>query len=122
MRPVDPDAVADLAAEQFVAGHAEQLALGVEQGVLDGAERQRHHAAGGGARRRGQLRKDPLMRHDVLPDHAAGQPLDRRADAGCAKPLVIFAPADHAVLGRDLDEMVVPPAGVAGEDFDAFYL
>ena len=62
------------------------------------------------------------MREDVLPDHAAGQPLDRRADAGRAKALVIFAPADHAVLGRDLDEMVVPPAGVAGEDFDAFYL
>ena len=52
MRPVDPDAIADLAAEQFVAGHAEQLCLGVEQGVFDRAQRLRHHAAGGGTRRR----------------------------------------------------------------------
>ena len=100
MRPVDPDAVADLAAEQFVAGHAQELALGVEQRVFDGAERQRHHAAGGGPRRRGQFGKDPLMRDHVLPDDAAGQPLDRGADARRAEPLVIFAPADHAVLGR----------------------
>ncbi len=88
MRPVHPDAVADLAAEQFVAGHAEQLGLGVEQRVLDGAERQRHHAAGGGPCRCGKLGKNPLMGKHVLPDHAAGQPLDRGADAGRAKALV----------------------------------
>ena len=41
MRPVDPDAVADLAAEQFVAGHAQHLGLGVEQRVFDRAQRLR---------------------------------------------------------------------------------
>jgi hypothetical protein len=41
------------------------------------------------------------------------------ADAGRAKTLVEFAPADDAVFGRDLDEVVVAPAGVAGERLDA---
>src|SRR5262249_16260512 len=35
VRPVEPDAVALLAAEQLVARHAEPLGLGVEQRVLD---------------------------------------------------------------------------------------
>ena len=119
MRPVDPDAVAHLAAEQFVAGHAERLGLDVEQRVLDGAERQRHHAAGGRPRCGKQFGVDPLMLKGVLADHARRQPLDRRGNAGRAKALVVLAPADDAVLGHDLDEVVIPPAGVAGERFDA---
>jgi len=58
----------------------------------------------------------------VLADHARGKPLDRSRYAGRAKTLVILAPADDAVLGHDLDEVVVPPAGVAGERLDASYL
>jgi hypothetical protein len=122
MRPVDPNPVADLAAEQFIAGHAEQLALGVEQGVFDGAERLRHDAAGGGAGRCEQLRINPFVRKGVPADHARRQPLDRRTDAGRAETLVEFAPADHAFFGGELDEMVVSPAGVAGEEFNASYL
>src|ERR1700738_2390048 len=112
-------AVAGLAAEQFIAGHPQQLALGVEQRVLDRADRQRHDAAGGGPRRRGKLGKNPLMREHVLPDHAAGQALDRGPHARAPKTPVILAPPDHTVFGRYLDEVVVSPAGVAGEDFDA---
>ena len=119
VRPVDPDAVADLAAEQVVAGHAERLGLDVEQRVLDGAERQRHHAAGGRPRRGKQFGVDPLVLVSVLADHARREPLDRRGHAGRAKSLVILAPADDAVLGHDLDEVVVPPAGVAGKRLDA---
>ncbi len=122
MRPVDPDAVADLASEQLVAGHAQRLRLDVEQRVLDGAERQRHHAARGRSCRRKQFRINPLMLEGVLADHTRAEPLDRSRHARRAKTLVIFAPADDAVLGHDLDEVVVAPAGVAGERFDASYL
>src|SRR5205807_1597888 len=96
MRPVDANAVADLAAEQLVARHAKMPGLGVEQGVLDRAERQRDHAAGGRSRRAVELRIDPLMLAGVMADHARRQPLDRSRNAGRAKPLVEFAPADDA--------------------------
>ena len=104
MRPVDPDAVADLAAEQFVAGHAEQLALGIEQGVFDRAERLRDDAAGS---RGGSPRTAPhkfARAEEFLPDYARGQTLDRRADAWRAKTFVEFAPANDAVFRGDLDE------------------
>ena len=121
MRPVDANAVAYLAAEQFVAGHAEMLGLGVEQGVFDRAQCLRNHAAGRRPRRREQLRIDPLVLKHVLPDHAHRKALDRGANAGRAETLVEFAPADDAVVGRELDEMVVSPAGIAGKKFDAYY-
>src|SRR3954453_16383153 len=117
MRPIDPDMVADLAAEQFVAGHTETLRLGVEQRILDRAERLRHYAAGGGTRGREQLCVYALVPEDVLPHDAGGQALDRSADARRAEALVELAPSDDAVLGRQLDEVVVSPAGVAGENF-----
>ena len=120
MRPVDPDAVADLAAQKFVAGHAERLGFDVEQGVLDRTERQRHHAAGGRPGRGKQLGIDALVLEGVLADHAGRQPLDRDADAGGAKTLVELAPARDAVVGDDLDEVVVAPACVAGKGFNAF--
>jgi len=119
MRPVDPDAVADLSAQQFVAGHAERLGLDVKQRVLDGAKRQRHHAAGRGACRRKQFGVDPLMLERVLADHPRRQSFDCGRDTRCAKALVVFAPANDAVFGHDLDEVVVTPAGIAGERFDA---
>jgi len=61
MRPVKADAVADLAAEQLVAGYAQHLALDVEQGVLDGAERLCDHAAGAWAGGGEQLGMDALV-------------------------------------------------------------
>src|SRR6185503_8488818 len=61
----------------------------------------------------------PLVLEGVLADHARCEALDRRGHAGRAKPLVVLAPADDAVLGHDLDEVVVAKAGVAGERFDA---
>src|SRR6266404_595944 len=97
------------------------LGLGVEQGVFDRAQCLRDHAAGRGPRRREQLRIDPLVLKRVLPDHAHRKALDRRADAGRAETLVEFAPADDTVVRRELDEMVVSPAGIAGKKFDAFY-
>src|SRR5271166_562018 len=121
MRPVDANTVADLAAEELVAGHAQQLGLGIEHGVLDRTERLRDHAAGGRTRRRVEFGVGALMLVDVLPHHARREALDRGAHARRAEALVIFAPADCAVFGRELDEMVIPPAGVAGEQFGICY-
>ena len=59
--------------------------------------------------------------HVRLADQAVRELGDRRTDAGCAKTFVVFAPADDAVFGHDLDEVIVAPAGVAGERFDASY-
>ena len=118
MRPVERNAVAQLAAEQRVARHAERLRLGIEQRVLDRGDRLRHHAAGGRPCRRVKLRIDALVIADRLPDHFRGELGDDRADAGRAEVLGEFAPADDAVGGRELDEVVVAPAGIAGERFD----
>src|ERR1700730_6665461 len=52
MRPVDANAVADFAAEQFAAGHAEEFRFRVEQRVFDRSKRLRDHAAGSRAGRR----------------------------------------------------------------------
>jgi hypothetical protein len=55
---------------------------------------------------------------NVLPDDPGGQALDRSADAGRAKPFVELAPADDTVLRRQLDEVIVSPTGIAGENFE----
>ena len=122
MRPVDADAVANLATEQFIAGHAEHLALDIEQCVFDCGERLGDDAAGTGTGRREQLGMNSLVLKRVLPDHARRKPLDRRAEAGRAEAFVEFAPADHAVFRGDLDEMVVSPAGIARKRLDASHL
>ena len=122
MRPVDADAVADLAAEQFVAGHAERLGLGVEQRVLDRAQRQRHDAAGGRPRRGNRARRRcARARRPCWPTTRADSRSIAAADARRAEALVELAPADDAVVGRDLDEVVVAPAGIAGERLDALH-
>ncbi|MGY3650973.1 hypothetical protein [Bradyrhizobium sp. LM2.9] len=58
------------------------------------------------------------MPENVLPDDAGGEALDRSADAGRAEALVELAPADDTVFGRQLDEVVVSPTGIAGENFE----
>jgi hypothetical protein len=119
MRPIEADAVANLATEQFIAGHAEHLALDIEQRIFDRGERLGDDAAGAGTGRRKQLGMDSLVLQRVLPDHARRKPLDRRAEPGGAEAFVKLAPADHAIFGGDLDEMVVSPAGVASKRFHA---
>ena len=58
------------------------LCLGIEQGVLDRADRLRHHAAGGRARRGIELGVDAFVLAGVLADDGRSQPLDRRRHAG----------------------------------------
>jgi hypothetical protein len=122
MRPVDANPVANFAAQQFVAGHAEQFCFGVEQGVFDRTERLRHHATGAGTGRCEKLGIDTFVLEGILSHHPRRETLDHRADAGRTKTFVEFTPADDAVFGGDLEEMVVSPAGIAGEDFHTSYL
>src|SRR6516164_6549131 len=121
VRPVHANAIVDFATEQLIAGYAKQFGLGVEQRVFDCAKRLRDHAAGCRPRRREQFGVDTLVLEDILPGHPPRQSLNRRADAWRAKAFVILAPADRAVFGRGLDEMVIPPSCIAGENFDVGY-
>ncbi len=109
VRPVDAQAVADLAAEQFVAWHAERLGLDVEQRVLDRAERLADDAAGAGPGDAAQILADVLVVHRRLADQAMGELFDDRGDARRAEILVELAPADDAVLGCDFQEEVIAP-------------
>ena len=119
VRPVHANPITHLATEQLVAGHAQPLGLGVDQCVLDGTHSLRHHAAGTGARGAVELGIDALMLADRLPHHARRQVRNHGADARRAEALVELAPADDAAIGRELDEMIVAPARVAGERLDA---
>ena len=119
MRPVDPDAVADLAAEQLVAGHAQRLGLGVEQGVLDGAQRLGDDAAGSRPRGAVELGIDALVLARRLADDARPSRSITVATPGEPKPSSNSLQPTMPVVGRKLDEMVVAPAGIAGQRFDA---
>src|ERR1700730_19130044 len=99
MRPVHRDAVTELAAEQFVARDSERLCLGVEQRILDGADRLGSDPASRLARHREEIRKNTLMRHGGLAATAWGTQLDHRADARRGEPLVELAPTDDPVIG-----------------------
>jgi hypothetical protein len=54
----------------------------------------------------------------ILSDDPAGQPLDDGADPGGPEAFIELAPADDAVVGAELEEMIIPPAGVAAEDVE----
>src|SRR4029079_8418235 len=118
MRPVDPEPVAHLAAEQLVAGYAEGLGLGVEQGVLDGAQRLADDAARAGPGGAEEVGVDALVLAHRLADDPRRQPMDDRLDAGRPEPLRELAPADDAAVGAELDEVVVAPAPIAAERLD----
>src|SRR5271155_2597656 len=93
MRPIDPDTVSKLAAEERVARHSERFGLGVEQRVLDGAEPLGDHSARGRPGEAIQLGIDPLVVEYRLSDDPPGEPLDHRADPGRAEALVGLPPA-----------------------------
>ncbi len=118
MRPVHADAVADLTAEQLMDRHAEPSGLGIEQRIFDRTHGERDDAAGGRARGAVEFGVDALVRAGFLPDDPGGKPLYDGAHAGCAEPLVEFAPADDAGVSGQLDEVVIAPAGVAGQRLD----
>jgi hypothetical protein len=55
----------------------------------------------------------------VLAEDPWREPFDDGADPGRAEAFVELAPADDAVVGGQLEEMVIPPARVAAQDFEA---
>lgn len=119
MRPVETNPIAHLAAEKRMAGNAQGPGLGVEERVLDRPHRLSDDTAGGRPRGAIEGLVDALVSAHGLADDKRGKPLDHRPDAGGAEPLVELAPAHHPVVGGQLDEMIVAPAGVAGQRRDA---
>ena len=122
MRPIDPHTVAHLTAEQQVTRHPECLCLCVEQRVFDRTEPLADHTPGGRPGEAVELGMDPLLIEDLLPNDPLSQPLDDRADPGGTEAFIELAPADDAVVGGQLQEMIIPPTGVAAKDFKARHL
>src|SRR5271165_1887905 len=122
MRPIDPHTIAHLAAEQHITRHAQRLGLCVEQGVFDRTEPLADHPAGGRPGKAVEFRIDPLVVEDVLSDDPCGEPLDDRTDPGRTEAFIEPAPTDDAFVGGQLQEMIIPPAGIAAKDFEARHL
>src|SRR5262249_16945709 len=118
VRPVDADAIADRTAEELVHRDAEGARLDVEQRVLDGPDGLLDEAAGGLAAQRVHQGDVGLPRPRVLPHEDRGALGDHPGHAGAAERLVVLAPAGDALVGADLEEIVVAPAhvGVQGVD------
>ena len=118
VRPVDGNGIPLLTAEQVVDRHAQSFGFGVQQRVLDGTERLGAQPVRGRSRggRKGGI--EALVVVYRLADQPVGIPLDDGREPGGSEGLVEFAPADDAVVGDELEEVVVAPSGVAGQRFD----
>ena len=118
VRPVDPDLVADLAAEQRIAGHTQRLRLRIEQRVLDRAERLPDDAAGARPGDVAKVLTDMLVMHCALADEAVLDLVDRRLDARRAEILIELAPANNPVFSGNLQEIIVSPGVAARKGLD----
>ncbi len=118
MRPVEAQPVAHRATQQLIHRDAERLRLDVHQGVLDGGDRLLVDAVGGLAGQAVQEGGDLLDRPRVHADQPLAQPPDDAAQALGAEILHELRPADQAVVGGDLQEREIPPAGVAVQVLD----
>src|SRR5258705_90449 len=87
--------------------------------LISRAKRLASATAGRGTRRGKKLRIDPFVLKGVLSDYPRRETQDSSTDTRRTKTFVELAPANDAVFGGELDEVVVSPAGVAGEQFDA---
>ena len=118
VRPVDPDLVADLAAEQRIAGYTQRLRLRIKQRVLDRTERLPHHATGARPGDVAKILTDMLVMHCALADEAVLDLVDRRLDARRAEILIELAPANNPVFSGNLQEIVVSPGVAARKGLD----
>ena len=116
--PIHADAIANLAAEQFIHRHAQPLRLRIEQRVLDRPQGKCDDATRRRAGRAIQLGIDALVLADRLADNARCKPLNDRAHARRAEAFIEFAPAYDAAIGAELNVVIVAPARVAGKRFD----
>src|SRR5215204_7729309 len=118
VRPVDGNDIPLLPAKQVVDRHTQGLGFGVQQRIFDGTERLGAQSVRGGSRgsRKGGI--EALMVVYRLADQTVSIPLDDGREPGRPEGLVEFAPADDAVIGDELEKVIVTPSGIAGQRFD----
>jgi hypothetical protein len=73
---------------------------------------------GSGSRGRREGGIEALMVVYRLADQSIGIPLDDGREPGRPEGLVEFAPANDAVIGDELEKVIVTPSGIAGQRFD----
>ena len=122
MRPVQADLLADRSAEQLVHRYAQRPGLDVDQRVLDRRNGLLSDAALRGAATRIQPGRDRLIAAGVLSDQDRRQAADHGGHTVTARAFVVFAPADNARVGGDLEEVEVAPDAVGMQRLDAVYL
>ena len=113
-----PLTVAQWPAEQLVHWHTQGPGLQVEQGVLDRPDRLLHHPTRRRAPQCLEQRHVRLERAGILADQSRRQRIDGRRHAHATKRLVVFAPANQPVVGRDLQKVKRPPATVGVQGLD----
>ena len=118
VRPVEPQPLAHRAVQKLGDRHAQRSRLDVDQRVLDRRDRLLDQPARRLAGERVQHRRDALDRPRVHADQVLGEPADDRAQPLAAVALVVLGPADHAVVGGDLEERPDAPAGIAVQVLD----
>src|SRR5207302_11442933 len=99
-------------AEELVDRDPERLGLEVEQRVLDRADRLLRDAARRLATDGVEERDQCLVGARVASDELRREPVDDRGHARAPEGLVVLAPADEPVVGRDLEEVEVALTGV----------
>src|SRR5919106_1817004 len=92
--------------------------FGVQQRVFDGTERLGAQSVRSGSRGGRKSGVEALMFVYLLADQTVSIPLDDGREPGRPEGLVEFAPADDAVIGDELEKMIVTPSGIAGQRFD----
>jgi hypothetical protein len=122
MRPIDPYTIAHLAAEQDIARHAERLRLRVEQGI----ERLDARVVGQDVFDHERIFTELYCFTRPAAGGVVGEGLGAIENDGTdprgSETLVELAPADDAVVGGQLEEMIIPPAGVTAQDFETRHL
>ena len=118
VRPVEPQPVAHRTVQELGDRHAQRPRLDVDQRVLERRDRLLDQPARRLAGERVQHRRDALYRPGIQPDQVLGEPADDRAQSLAAVALVVLGPADHAIVGGDLEERPDAPAGIAVQVLD----
>jgi hypothetical protein len=100
-----------------VHANAQRLALDVEAGIEDGADRIGLQPARGGADVRIERRIDATDGARVLADQACAQPMDQGGEPAAAAFLEL-RPAHQPLVGGDLEKRIGVPAAVDMEVLD----
>ena len=102
------NAVALLAAKQFVDRHPQRLALDVVQSDVDGGNRRLQHAPAFEILAAIGLLPDPADLHRIAADQELAIMLDGAGHRLLATAQAAFAPTEDTLVGLDLDQQLVP--------------